>query len=402
MKKLFTFITCLSMSVVAMATNYPGNGKSGFGGPVGLGSLEITNSGDSITFKLIRGTGNMNDALVIYLDSKTGGFATTANFRDSTDGITKAISGYDKATGVGGSRAIFNFSTSFRPEFALSFKPGLPAKLVALADNGAFTLLETPALSNNTNTAVSYTVKIKASDIGLTSCISFSFMATCISTTAYRADEAIGDPMTGFVQGWTSYTSTTAPLKYSSCAAPAGLTVTNIAKTSAKLNWGAVPCAIGYQYQIRKKGTTAWTTGVTATPSKNVSGLVAATTYQWRVLTGCRTTPDTLTSGYTNGAEFTTLTAPSFNGNEDINTLQAELSISLSPNPAVNSSMLRVSGAKGAVSVFVSNLSGNILWQSLGNTNTMIAIPVNKLTSGMYKVMVKDDENSKVLNLIKE
>src|SRR5689334_10085698 len=29
----------------AHATNYPGNGATGFGGPVGLGSLDITDSG---------------------------------------------------------------------------------------------------------------------------------------------------------------------------------------------------------------------------------------------------------------------------------------------------------------------------------------------------------------------
>ena len=399
MKKISVLFICVSLTVAAFATTYPGNGKSGFGGPVGLGSLDITNTADSIIFKLVRGTGGMNDALVIYLDVATGGFATTNTFNDGTDGLSKAISGYDNTIGAGTGRAVFNFSASFRPEFALAFKPGeTSAKLVALKDTGKFTVLELPALSSNNPNAASFTVKIKASDIGLTSCIKFNFIATTISTTAYRSDEAIGDPMTGFVQGWNPYTSTTNPLNYLSCAAPSGLVVTNITQTSAKLNWNVVPCAIGYQYLIRKKGTITWTTVQLAGTSRNVTGLTAATTYQWKVLTGCRITPDTVASAYSTGPEFTTLATPSLTIAADANSFSA----SLSPNPAINSSVVKINGASGAISVTVTNVAGSILWQSAGNTNNLIEIPVNKLNSGLYHVIIKDDVHSKVLNLVKE
>ena len=39
-------------------------------------------------------------------------------------------------------------------------------------------------------------------------------MATYISGTGYRSDEAIGDPMTDFASGWNPYTSSTKPLVY--------------------------------------------------------------------------------------------------------------------------------------------------------------------------------------------
>ena len=399
MKKIYALLTCISITAAAFATTYPGNGKTGFGGPVGTGSLEITNSADSISFRLIRGTGSMNDALVIYLDVTTGGFATTNLFNDQTDGLTKAIGGYDNTIGTGTGRSVFNFSASFRPEFALAFKPGeASAKLVALKDAAVFTLLESPALSNNTATAASYTVKIKASDLGLTSCISFKFIATCISTTAYRSEEAIGDPMTAFVQGWNPYTSTTAPLSYLSCAAPTGLAVTNITATSAKLSWTAVPCAIGYQYLIRKKGTTAWVTVQLMGTSKTATGLTASTTYQWKTLTGCRITPDTVASPYTMGPEFTTTATPSIINNGNVKAFTA----SLSPNPAINSSMVKITGASGPVTVIVTNLAGTVLWNSAGNTNNMIAIPANKLNKGIYSVTVKDNEHSEVLSLLVE
>ena len=218
---------------------------------------------------------------------------------------------------------------------------------MVLNDAGTFTVLSLPALSSNIALAESFTVKIKASDLGLGSCITFKFIATTISLTAYRSEEAIGDPMTGFVQGWNPYTSVTPPLTYLSCAAPAGLTVTNITATSARLNWAAVPCAVGYQFQYRKKATTKWKSGQTSAISRNINGLTAATTYQWRVLTGCRITPDTVASNYTIGPEFTTAAVSAFAITEEPGSIDGKmLSASLSPNPAVNSSRLKVNGAK--------------------------------------------------------
>jgi hypothetical protein len=73
-----------------------------------------------------------------------------------------------------------------------------------------------------------------------------------------------------------------------------------------------VSCAISYQYQYRRKGTTAWKT--VQLPGKSntssiLTGLLAATTYQWSVRAYCSTSPDTLASDYVKGPEFTT-TAP--------------------------------------------------------------------------------------------
>ncbi len=386
----------LFVSAAAVATVYPGNGKTGFGGPIGLGTLEITNSADSIIFKLVRGTGSVNDALVIYFDSKAGGFSTTALFDDQTDFLTKAIGGYDNTIGPGTGRSVFNFSSTFKPDFALAFRPGLNGKLVALKDANSFTLLETPLLSNN-GAASTYTIKIKASDIGLSGCIAFKFIATYISTTAYRSEEAIGDPMTGFVQGWNPYTSTTPPLNYLSCAAPSGLAVTNLTSTSAKLSWSAVSCAIGYQYLIRKKGTTPWVTVQLTGTSKTATGLTPATTYQWKTLTGCRITPDTVSSGYTTGPEFTTAAALTIPGAP-----AQQLAVRLSPNPAVTTSVLHITGAVGTVAITVTNISGMMVWRYTGKRPDLVEIPVQQLNNGLYHVKVTDDLRSVIVDLVKE
>lgn len=212
MKKLSTlfFSLLLSCSLFAQTSNTTGNGKTGFGGPVGNGSLDITTAGDNITFTFNRGaSGGFNDALVIYIDAAAGGYTSTASFMDASSDLMKAISGYDGAT----NRATFNFSSTFTPEKALAlFANGSKGAVLVNLGTTMHTIIDTPILSNNGNTnAPSYTVTFPSASLGLSGTSSFKFLATYISGTGYRADEAIGDPMTGFSQGWNAYTSTTTP-----------------------------------------------------------------------------------------------------------------------------------------------------------------------------------------------
>src|SRR2546430_3999637 len=79
----------------ARAATYSGNGNSGFGGPIGQGSLTLTDDGTTVSGTLTRGAGNFNDALVLYVDSVPGGFSDTSGFNDGGDGLRRAISGFD-------------------------------------------------------------------------------------------------------------------------------------------------------------------------------------------------------------------------------------------------------------------------------------------------------------------
>src|SRR3989475_12654611 len=83
------------LSFSAVAATYPGNGNSGFGGAIGLGSLTLTDNGTTVFGTVNKGPGPFNDALVIYLDSVGGGFTDTSGFSDAGDGLRKAISGFD-------------------------------------------------------------------------------------------------------------------------------------------------------------------------------------------------------------------------------------------------------------------------------------------------------------------
>src|SRR6266480_4081059 len=109
----------LSMSVsVSAATIYPGNGNSGFGGPIGLGSLSLSDDGSTLSGTVNKGTNGFNDVLVLYIDSVPGGFSDTSGFADGADGLRKAISGFDG----GGNRSLLTFS-GMLPDYAIALGP---------------------------------------------------------------------------------------------------------------------------------------------------------------------------------------------------------------------------------------------------------------------------------------
>jgi hypothetical protein len=73
------------------------------------------------------------------------------------------------------------------------------------------------------------------------------------------------------------------------CGTPTGLSTTNITTTNSTLNWNAVPNAISYSIEFRENGSNFWmapVTGITSL-SYNLSGLRAATEYNWVIKAYC-------------------------------------------------------------------------------------------------------------------
>ncbi len=89
----------------------------------------------------------------------------------------------------------------------------------------------------------------------------------------------------------------------SSCAVPVALSVTSITTTSATLNWNAATGAVSYNIQYRKTGTTTWTATTATTTTKAISGLTAATGYEFQVQTVCS---GSSTSAFSASTDFTT------------------------------------------------------------------------------------------------
>lgn len=184
------------------AAVYNGNGGTGFGGPVGDGSLTITDDdAGNVTFNfkpVSGGTLEAND-LVIYLSTTNGtsGLQNTSTLTDVGDTGREAISGYNDGTTPTSaptgspSRSLVTFASGFKATYALSLENAYFGIFQLPTDgSGGLTYL-TGAAPPNAPSSVSFTTPL--STFGLTQGQSFEFVGTLIDgRAAYRSTEAIG------------------------------------------------------------------------------------------------------------------------------------------------------------------------------------------------------------------
>jgi hypothetical protein len=106
--------------------------------------------------------------------------------------------------------------------------------------------------------------------------------------------------------GASSYSQTSfTTLAMGSCTAPVGLFASNIASTTATLNWSPVNGALVYTVVYKPTSSLIWITATSGTygTSVNLYSLSANTTYDFKVYTNCSLTES---SGYSVTAQFTT------------------------------------------------------------------------------------------------
>ncbi len=101
----------------------------------------------------------------------------------------------------------------------------------------------------------------------------------------------------------TDQTLSFAECSASECNAPANLEESGITSGSATVSWDAVSGAVSYTVEYKLNSSSSWTPAASATTSTsvNISGLAAASVYDWRVKTNCSGS-----SSY-NQDQFTTL-----------------------------------------------------------------------------------------------
>lgn len=207
MKKIYPLVILSLLTVVSQGQQtFSGNGKSGFGGTVGLGSLVISNDATTYNFSFTKGPGDLNDAVVVYIDSKTGGFSSTAGFNDNNDGLRTATSGYSNST----NKSVLTFPSGFLPDYAIAFDQGFAA-IFELANGGpvSFNYVGSANLTPTGTTNAIYNFTVLKSQLGIVSDASFNFLVTYISTTAFRSNEFIGEAGPAGNLGFTDYTATT-------------------------------------------------------------------------------------------------------------------------------------------------------------------------------------------------
>jgi hypothetical protein len=198
------------LSLGARAATYSGNGNSGFGGPIGLGSLTLTDNGTTVSGTVNKGPNGFNDVLVLYIGSIAGGFADTSGFGDGADGLRKAISGFDG----GANRSLLTFSGGFSPDYAIALSPASEnfGGLWQLANGGANSLPFIASVNLNptgNNNSPTYTFSFNVSQIGMTpnSGQTFAMLGTYTSNSGFRSDEAVAGNDVG-AQGWNPFLQT--------------------------------------------------------------------------------------------------------------------------------------------------------------------------------------------------
>jgi hypothetical protein len=98
------------------------------------------------------------------------------------------------------------------------------------------------------------------------------------------------------------------------------------------------------------------------------------------------------------GPKFTTASAL-----QTVEILSAQpgvLSAELFPNPATDHALLQVSGAKGKISVIITDMNGKTLWRS-DNVISQVELPVANFSNGTYLVNIISDKEIKTLKLVK-
>ena len=168
----------------------------------------------------------------------------------------------------------------------------------ATSYNIQYRLIGSPTWIIATSTSNSKSI----SSLEIESNYEFQVQANCASLGAFSA----------------SSTFITNPI---SCDAPTAITVSPITSTTARINWQAVADAVNYTIQYRVVGSTTWVTTSTTAATKPLTGLLAATNYEFQIQAQCL-----IPSAFSSLSTFTT-TGPTCTAPTDLNITSTTASI---------------------------------------------------------------------------
>ena len=175
------------------------------------------------------------------------------------------------------------------------------------------------------------------------------------------------------------------------CSAPGGLSASNIASTTATLNWSAVSGALVYTVQYKPTSSATWIVATSGTYglSVNLYSLSANTTYDWRVYTNCSLTE---ASTYT-ASQFTTSgsTPPSVSacpGADDVSTngtiggaaainTNTDVKGTIAPANDIDHYKFTIN-SYGTINVWLTTLPANYDLVVFNSSGTQIGISKNK------------------------
>lgn len=150
--------------------------------------------------------------------------------------------------------------------------------------------------------AVNYTIQWKTSVATVWSSATVS--GTTYSLTGLTAGTAYNWRISTNCSSNSSTVSATQSFNTLSCSTPTSTSTANVSTSVATINWATVSGAMGYSLEYKTTAATNWTVINTTATTRQLTGLLASTQYQYRVRTQCSTG---IYSGYTAVGTFTTL-----------------------------------------------------------------------------------------------
>ena len=279
MKKLFTLLSFCTITASAFsqfALNYPGTGAGGFGNVLTGGTLNVQNNGTNVNFILTKGSGDFNDATVIYIDSKTGGFAGTSTFVDVVDNMKKGVSGFD-----GTNRSAVTFATGFNADYAILLKPNAPDNFGGLYELGSLThnfVTSVNLTPSNSVSSATYSFTCTKAQLGIVGTVAFRFIASHLNATnAFRSNEAIGFTIAGGNVGQAPVTATTWAT-YNNGTMPANLTYFSgdFKNGNANLGWQSTTEVNFSQYEVEQSANASNWDKIATVPAKGNNSIYTA------------------------------------------------------------------------------------------------------------------------------
>jgi len=174
------------------------------------------------------------------------------------------------------------------------------------------------------------------------------------------------------------------------CPTPStGFSTTNISSTKATLNWGTLPCALGYKVRYRVNGTSSWIKKNVSTNVglKNLTQLTANTTYQWKVRTKCADDPGVF-SVFSPAQTFTTT-----NVREEIEQSKSKNELIVYPNPASENIFIGRLGSTETAELKIINYLGQIVLEKILAPDTPEPIQISDLPNGNYfLIIIRNDQ----------
>lgn len=394
MKKLLLAVVLLTSHAYGQST-YNGNGKTGFGGTIGNGSLTITESGTDIVLTLTTGTStSFNDNLVIYFDSETGGVANTSTINDDADGGRASVSGNS-----GTNASEVTFPTGFNADYGMAWG-NFGSVLFKLTPGGSGSL--TYISFNNSTTSRT----IPKSELGITGPVSFKFVATYVSGTAYRSNEAlVQDIGNGTADAGQNFGYNPITFSSSNDFPQTTLNVTlkqfNARRQgqTAELSWSA-SCTGSYaNFELQRSNdgknfSKVYSEKADAARCNFPFSYADATAGSSKVFYRLKLTSDAGKVTYSSVAVL----MPTGAGNG--------LNLSMVPNVVSNSALLQLSTTqKGNLQVRIVNAAGQLVQSQQLNAiagSQSLQLNVSNMPAGLYTAILSDGRHQEQIRFVKQ